>query len=174
MKPWMSQTEIDKILKYLKPNHKMLEWGCGGSTLFFPDYVEKYYSIEHNENWYNEIKDQVKENVTIVNIQRESDTGNLKSSNYEGLDKTSRYKDFNKYIKYPAKFETIFDAVLIDGRARPECGKFITNYISNDSIIFVHDYFDKKHRAHYHVLEEQYKVIDYVKTGQTLAVLKLI
>lgn len=174
MKPWMSQLEIDTILKYLKPDFSMLEWGCGGSTLCFPNYVNSYYSIEHDKEWYEKIKAQISKNVKIVHVPRQSDTGNVRSKNYAGLNNTSRFKDFHNYIKYPANFGTTFDAVLVDGRARPECAKFIIDYINKDSVIFVHDYFYKNHRVHYHVLEEKYKVIDSVKTGQTLAVLKMI
>ena len=44
--PWMSKQEIDLILSFLNKEDIMLEYGCGGSTMFFPNYVKEYYSIE--------------------------------------------------------------------------------------------------------------------------------
>ena len=174
MKPWMSQVEIDTILKYLKPEFTMLEWGCGGSTTFFPNYVANYYSIEHNKEWYDKISKDVPNNVTMNFVARNSErNGNKRAVSYGELEGSGRSKDFYDYIHYPSKLNETFDAVLIDGRGRPECGKFITKYITKDSIVFVHDYFYKNHRTYYHVLEEKYKVIDSIKTGQTLAVLQL-
>ena len=48
---WMSQEEIDVITKYLSPDKHMLEWGAGGSTLFFSTLVKTYTSIEHDNDW---------------------------------------------------------------------------------------------------------------------------
>jgi len=173
MKPWMSQQEIDTILKYLKPNFTMLEWGCGGSTMLFPKYVANYYSIEHNKDWYDKMLQDVPKNVTLNFVAMNSHSSpNQRSTSYETLEKSSRSKDFYNYIHYPSNLNKVFDIVLVDGRARPECAKYITNYITKDSIVFVHDYFPKP-RTHYRVLEEKYKIIDSIKTGQTLAVLQL-
>ena len=41
-----------KIEKYLKPNHTVLEWGSGESTLYFPQFVKKWISVEHNREWF--------------------------------------------------------------------------------------------------------------------------
>ena len=38
-KPWMSEAEIEVIKKYLTTDKIMLEYGCGGSTTYFPQYV---------------------------------------------------------------------------------------------------------------------------------------
>lgn len=36
IKPWMHDNEILLILKHLYYTDTMLEWGSGGSTLYFP------------------------------------------------------------------------------------------------------------------------------------------
>ena len=38
----------------------MLEWGSGGSTLEFSSIVDKYYSIEHDKEWYKNISNKLK------------------------------------------------------------------------------------------------------------------
>ena len=47
-KAMMSPKEIAFIEKYLTKDKVMLEWGAGGSTLYFSQLVKEYYSIEHN------------------------------------------------------------------------------------------------------------------------------
>ena len=52
---WMDIKEKQLILDCLNPDTIMLEWGSGGSTIEFSSVVKKYYSIEHNAEWYDNI-----------------------------------------------------------------------------------------------------------------------
>lgn len=172
MKPWMSEKEIQKIISYLKPEHSMLEYGCGGSTLKFSKSVKKYYSIEHNKEWFDKIQKQKLPNTEMQFVARHSDTSGknrIISTSWEELENSSRYKDFKEYIQSATKFNTEFDAVLIDGRARPESAKFIFPLLKDDGVLFLHDYFQRKH---YHVIESHYTLIDSVKSGQSLGIFK--
>ena len=67
-KPWMHDSEINLIIAFLNKEQSMLEWGCGGSTMLFSKYVKKYYSIEHNKEWYDKVNDKIKKDK-IKNIQ---------------------------------------------------------------------------------------------------------
>ena len=72
----------------------------------------------------------------------------------------------------------MFDAVLIDGRARQHCAKAVYNAIDENAVVFIHDFFPNdpvsgRPYAHKPILEK-YKIIDEVKTGQTIAALKKI
>lgn len=163
--PWMSSSEIEIILKYLKKDYVMLEYGCGGSTNLFPNYVKSYYSIEHNLSWFNKVNSNKRSNVNIFHVERNAVTSNRIPS----LDRKSRYNDFYDYVHYPEKLGIKFDAVLIDGRARPECARFIKPYLNNGAYIFIHDYWKRKP---YHVVKGMYKLIDSVKSGQSIAVFK--
>ena len=53
------------IEKYLSPETIMLEYGSGGSTLYFSKFVKEYYSIEHDKKWYDEIKIKISDNDKI-------------------------------------------------------------------------------------------------------------
>lgn len=173
MNPWMSHQEIQTILKYLDTSKIMLEYGCGGSTLFFPEYVKEYYSIEHNKNWYHKIYPQISNNVSLFYVDKNSDTPESErifATNWDDLDLSSRSKDYKDYISYPFKINLKFDIVLIDGRARPECAKFILSYLNEEAYVIVHDYWP---RQKYHLILEKYEIVDYVKTGQSVAVLKV-
>ena len=174
MQPWMSSTEIQTILKYLKSYYSMLEYGSGGSTLLFPNYVNEYYSLEHDEKWFNKVKNNCGQNVNITHVSRDyatPDINRIKATTWQELDTSSRAKDFKTYIEYPQFFKTKFNAVLIDGRARPECAKFIKDYITDDGYMFMHDYWPEC-RSAYRVVEEHYQVIDKVVEGQGLAVFR--
>lgn len=172
MKPWMSQQEINTIIKHLNKTDTMLEYGCGGSTIHFCNYVTEYYSIEHNSEWYSKILKVAKPNTKMYHIDRNHITpekNRIRAKNWNELDASSRSKDFKDYIHFPQTLNKIFDVVLVDGRARPECAKFIFDYLKDDGILFIHDYWN---RPPYHVVEEKYKVIDAVKNGQSLAVFR--
>jgi len=171
MKVWMSPHEIKKIRKYLTRNTVMLEYGSGGSTLFFSKYVKEYYSIEHNKDWYSKVKKKTaNRNIkTFLSINKAVPKPRVIAKCWNDLEKSSRYNSFKEYIKYPKKIGKKFDAVLIDGRARPECAKFIYDYLNKGAYVFIHDYWN---RPHYHVVEEKYQVIDHIKQGQSLVVLR--
>ena len=50
--PNIHPKEIELVQSYCSKDTIMLEYGCGGSTTIFPRYVKKYYSIEHNLDWF--------------------------------------------------------------------------------------------------------------------------
>jgi len=173
MTPWMSNLEIKTIEKFLNPEMTMLEYGSGGSTAHFSTKVRYYYSLEHDGAWYRTVRNRVGANtnlfhVMIKNCDIPGSTPPIAKS-WAELESSCRYKIFEKYIKYPANWGIKFDAVLIDGRARPECAKFIYDYLNKGAHVFIHDYWS---RPKYHVVEEAYDVVDSVKDGQTLVVLK--
>ena len=73
MKPWMSDIEIDLVMKYLSSEKTMLEWGSGGSTNTFSKYVKKYYSIEHDNSWAKKIQNALKLlDMALYNIKKEN------------------------------------------------------------------------------------------------------
>ena len=49
--PLMCKEDINFIESFLSPTDIMLEWGSGGSTMYFAPKVSKYYSIEHDVTW---------------------------------------------------------------------------------------------------------------------------
>lgn len=160
---WMSEDELSMIKKYLNPNDIMLEWGAGGSTVFFSRFVKKYYSIEHSYNWYYRAKKQAPSNVKIkcipANIPRKS-----------RLSPPYKPEQFIDYIKGFQSFkQPIFNKVLIDGRARTQCAKSILPYLNSKSLVFVHDY---SRRSQYKLMLNNYEKVDEVKTGAGMVVLK--
>lgn len=164
MKPWMSDQEIDLIKKYLSEDKVMLEWGSGGSTCTFAPLVKEYYSIEHNKKWYEDVdtylsKQKFREKV--FNFLVEPDFPRTIPTKYE---------EFKSYIEYVDTINKNYDIVLIDGRARVECAKYVIPCLNDDAVVLVHDYFP---RSHYYSINQYYERIDAVTSGQSIAAFKL-
>ena len=160
MNPWMNKFEIKMIKEYIKPNGIMLEWGSGGSTFEFPKLVKEYYSIEHDEGWYNKISthSNFPKNVKYFHVPSD-----LPRSH------PVKPEEMVTYINYPSIFNKRFDNVLVDGRARLWCAENILPYLHEDSIVFIHDFWPRKH---YHGVFEWYDVVDKIELKPSLVVLK--
>jgi len=158
----MTKREINCIEKYLKSSDTMIEWGAGGSTLYFSKKTKFYVSIEDSKIWYKRVlkainkEPDLKKKVVILNIK----------SN-EARSFPSKRSEFIDYIEIVKKLNHKWDKVLIDGRARIYWGKEVKPYLKKDSIIFLHDF----QRSKYESLFEYYELIESV---DKLAVLKLI
>ena len=68
--PLMSEKETDMIRNSLKSNHIVFEWGSGGSTLYFPQFVDKYYSVESQFHWFVLIRNTLITNNSIFTNTR--------------------------------------------------------------------------------------------------------
>ena len=64
----MSDSEIVKSEEYLNDKDKVLEWGAGGSTLYFSNIVSSYVSIEHDKLWYDKLTSQINDNVELLYV----------------------------------------------------------------------------------------------------------
>tara|TARA_R110002153_G_scaffold252980_1_gene410897 strand:+ start:844 stop:1455 length:612 start_codon:yes stop_codon:yes gene_type:complete len=166
MNVMMSPSQVNGIEKYLNETDVMLEYGSGGSTLHFSKYVDKYYSIEHNEEWFRNVNSNIQSNSNIIynhvkaNYSGE-DVGSLigkqnltqkqidtilqeyplceENSQYSCV---GRYSQFTDYINYIDKLNVEqFDKVLIDGRARTVCAYKILPYLHKGSVVFIDDFF---------------------------------
>jgi len=195
---WMDPSERDLIIRYLQqtPDSIMLEWGSGGSTVLFPKYVKTYISIEHNLDWYIDVRDKLHlaglENIKQILIDMPKGRYEVYDAFYnkwkDYLHLVSKEEDNNlpdlddcisphaRYIwnEYVCSIDTIgvkcYDYILIDGRARIECAYKALDYISTDSVVFIHDFFK---RERYHPVLKYYDVVDKVdNTLQTIVALK--
>lgn len=161
MTPWMDDTEIALILKHLYYTDTMLEWGSGGSTTYFPHFVSKYYSIEHDGEWSKKVQEEMPPNVNFHHVPWD-----------EPRTIPTQRSQFETYIHHVDNLGVdTFDKVLIDGRARGWCAEYALNYLHKDSIIFIHDFWN---RPQYHVVFNWYDELDSIKTEglQTIVALK--
>ncbi len=131
----LHQKHIDKIKDILKgyKEVKVLEWGAGYSTKYFPDFLRnnniKYHwaAIEHDKDWYERVKGFNTPNVDLVLAD----------------------KDSKEYLSPKGKFDFIY----IDGRNRVKCLQRAKKLLKPNGVVCLHD----ADRTKYHVGFKGYK-----------------
>ncbi len=120
----------------------VLEWGCGGSTVYFSNLLRQHVrlewswlSIEHAATWADMIEEYVGQDVTIQLF----DTKGINPLEDRGLDMTN-------YIEYPRRTGKKFDVVIVDGRRRRRCLLETPGLLKPGGICLLHD----AERSHYH------------------------
>ena len=64
----MQPDEPDYIYGLIPDEGTLVEWGCGGSTVYFLDHLKPgqiLISIEHNRQWYDKISELIKNHPNI-------------------------------------------------------------------------------------------------------------
>ncbi|MGZ5133821.1 MAG: hypothetical protein ACXWCG_01670 [Flavitalea sp.] len=129
--PWICFSAIDQLEGIVKPGMRVFEYGSGGSTLFWSARVSHLVSIEHDKEWGEKMRSEIKnnqiQNVDYFLIEPSNDSNFIKKNfvnptDYISSDPFYIGKNFANYVKkideYP---DNSFDIILIDGRARPSC-----------------------------------------------------
>ncbi len=160
-----TKKEYDLLLSHLNKNKVLLEYGCGLSTLKLSNHVEHLHSIEHAEEWYLKIKNELRLR-NIKNVSLNLIEPNIKSHEYSyfwydcqqlnepiGLEILNDYINFQKNIK--------FDDIFIDGRSRLFCADVAFDLLQNNSYLIFHDF---ENRPYYHACLNKYKIINKVDT----------
>lgn len=81
--PWLTYGAVIALEEVIKPDFKILEFGSGGSTIFFANNAESVFSFESNENWYNMVKKSLStkkiKNVEIIYADRKTTSSTVKT-----------------------------------------------------------------------------------------------
>lgn len=128
MQPMMSATQTRcferELLRLANPRLDVLEWGCGGSTYYYTQFLERHgipyswTSIEHKAEWADMITQALaaKTNVKIFT-------------------KT----DWDEYVGFPATLGRQFDLILVDGRQRQRCLQQAHMLVKTRGVVLLHD-----------------------------------
>lgn len=114
---------------------EILEWGSGGSTHHFTDFLEKnnipytWTSLEYNKNWYQKISKEVVENQKIQMYLFDVGNNSLRQ----------RETNMDGYINFPKTTGKKFDLMLVDGRKRRRCVLTAKDILSPKGVVFLHD-----------------------------------
>ena len=111
--PWMTYSFIDFIKERLNKELTVFEFGSGNSTLFFSERVKHVTAVEHNKEWYENIKSRMPKNVSLF----------LKDPSEE----------YNKSVVGS------FDIVIVDGINRNECIENSIKSLTSSGIIILDD-----------------------------------
>lgn len=92
--PWYTYSSIFFLESRLYSSFNVFEFGCGYSTLWWANRVNHVTSVEHDLNWYNEVKTKMPSNATVMHKPKGQE-----------------------YFDYIDSLGVKFDIIVIDGYA---------------------------------------------------------
>lgn len=169
--PLMHEFEYKFVEKYLNKDDVLLEWGSGNGTIYFSSLVKKLISLEHDVDYFNQIVKTI-ELFNIKNIEIYHISG-VKVKNQ----KLERHIAFHDYINFPIVNNIKFDKVLIDGRARKYCAIALSEYIDDETLVFIHDFNHDnvegyEDENYFDDILNKYYIFDRVTDGRGIVALK--
>jgi predicted O-methyltransferase YrrM len=137
--PWMTYPAIEFLKKNLNSEHKIFEFGCGASTLFFAPRVKKVISLETNPIWFRIINEKLRQqNIQNVKIFLMND--GLENSAYEN---------------FPADLNEKFDLIVIDSLKRHKCSLASIKALADGGRIILDDSERKNYQKIFDFFAEQ-------------------
>ena len=115
--PWMNYAMIEFLEQRLTRELSVFEYGSGNSTLFLADKVRDIVSVECDKLWYDYIKDQMPENVTLLFAEATEED----------------------YLRAIDRQERRFDIVIVDAEMRNECLVHAPNHLSGQGVVLLDD-----------------------------------
>jgi hypothetical protein len=158
---------------------RVLEWGCGHSTLYFGGKLGRdsaWDAIEHDASW----------SRFVSGAERPSDGASI-TVHHVPADAPLRHPDddgdaesFGKYIAFPSSLDRTFGFILVDGRARVGCMREAWRMLRQEGIMALHDsereeylpgYPARAYRIALHApgLKEQTRITFFLKSAPVFA-----
>lgn len=112
-RPWWPRSAVRHVQGLVRPGSRILEFGGGGSTLWFLDLGASVTVVEHDEKWAAVLQARVGPNATVI-LRAPEMAGSVRGSGGGGF--------FDGYVAVASELEDeSFDGVVVDGRARVAC-----------------------------------------------------
>ncbi len=134
--PWINYYVIQFLHSLINRNMQVLEFGAGGSSIFFLKRGVELFSIEHEEIWISEVK----ERISPVQFSKWSPHLVLSRNQETNIPNIEDYLSPLKRIE-----KASLDIVLIDGRHRVESIKQSMSLIKDGGILIL----DNSDRVYY-------------------------
>lgn len=68
--PWITYPALAMLKRIVRPTMRVLEYGCGSSTLWWARHVREVVSVEHNSGWAGAIRPQLPAGVRATILVR--------------------------------------------------------------------------------------------------------
>jgi len=147
----MYPKEIELMKGILSSYHDqvdVLEWGSGGSTVYFTDFLKKeninytWTSLEYNRVWYDKISRLTASDKDIDLILFDVGNTELKQRN----------TSMDEYVSYPSTLGKKYDVIFVDGRKRRRCLLEAKSLLKSGGTVILHD----ARRTYYHCAFSSY------------------
>ncbi len=112
--PWFTYPSLDYISQLNLTDKVIFEWGSGNSSLYFSKLCKNIISVEDDENWYNTVSKNQKDNQKLV-----------------------LHKDATSYIKSIHDYNCKFDIIIVDGKYRAECASEAIQCLAENGMIIL-------------------------------------
>ena len=128
--PWWPFPVIDFVDRHLPRGSRVLEFGGGGSTLWLLERGHQVTSVEHDQQWSEVLLDKVPAgHVVSVPVAA---SGEITSPVEPGF--------FDSYVAVADGFDDeALDLVIVDGRARVECGRRARPKVKRGGMLLLDD-----------------------------------
>lgn len=134
--PMMDPPEVEALRRVLEERRpkRVLEWGAGGSTLYWPARFPEidWWSVEHNPDYARALKGKTPPSVTLLELAFPA-YHELKAQDVGGL----------------------FDLIIVDGRRRVRCLDIARDLLAPDGVCLLHD----AGRARYAPARDYYQAV---------------
>ncbi len=167
---WLTFPAIDLLADWLKPDHRVFEYGGGGSTLFFCNRAGFVATVEHDEGWFKVLSAKIREKghlnwegsfVAGEDLSTPAQTDISDPAQYRSGATVFENYTFEKYAKAVKHYDLAsFDLILVDGRARPACIQEALPYLKPGGLLIL----DNAERPYYtaafkHIFAEQFTTL---------------
>jgi predicted O-methyltransferase YrrM len=153
--PWITVEALEFLNGFIRPEFKVFEYGCGGSTIYFSKNVASVVSIENDPNWFSEMQHTLNAmSVKNVDLRLKEGVPSPEGVHYDPddpdlyLSASANYKNYNfkEYVSTIDQFDDeSFHVVFIDGRARPSCVRHAVKKVKSGGCLIL----DNSERPHY-------------------------
>ena len=144
--PWLAWEAIKYLDKTPLEGKRVLEWGCGGSTRYFARRGAYVLSIEHSGPWAAKVSEVLRQDsVHLSQTDGRALVALVRPDAYAASSCKSHIakgKTFSAYVEFAvncALFGRWPNVILIDGRARPACLRWVMNYVVPGNIVVMDD-----------------------------------
>ena len=112
--PWMNYAVTEFLAERLNTDMNLLEFGAGGSTLFFAKHCRSVVTLEADELWFEKIKRELPENVELL------------------------WKPQEKFYELD-DIKASFEVIVIDAMDRNRLLEMSLQHCSSDGVIILDD-----------------------------------
>jgi len=128
--PWIVYEAKEWLASYLQKDHRVFEWGSGGSSLWISRRVREIISVEHDHAWYRRVEEALLNNnihnCKLVLVEPEPLLCSKDKTTIPTIyaSETRKYKNmsFERYARTIESFDDeSFDLIVVDGSARSAC-----------------------------------------------------
>ena len=139
--PWFTYPAIEYLKRFNCNGWRVFEYGSGQSTIYWSRRGATVTSVEHNEQWFSEVKQKALPNATI-----------------------SHRSEKRSYVNAIGDGDVRFNVIVIDGVWREDCADVCIPYLSDDGILIL-DNSDWYHRVAARIREQGFLEVSFSGFG---------